>query len=308
MDGGILDNQGIEGVKLAERRHVADGIGLIGTYIISDVSGEIMEPLEVPELEYSRLGNFLTFRSINLVAGLVMAAAVALLFVWDAPPWDIVLVSVLGTLIVAWFAFFVSARRVFIREVSKTFAGGQLPEILKDFGVLTRTPIYVLFYLVKFRGLSVLKMVMDVFLRRIRRLQLDALFASLKWNGRVKTNNIYKLKGSRLNEIGSKMIRVIDHANKMPTTLWFSEEEKREHMLDDLIAAGQCTLCYNLISYIEQLPKKTYNGHNIWETVGEEDREKIEVLKKQLDNYWIDFTKDPYWLLNMDKSNTGEEV
>lgn len=305
MDGGVLDNQGIEGVKLAERRHTAAGKPLVGTFLISDVSGETMDRLVVPELKYSRLGNFLTFRNINILAFLLLAIGIGLLFVLDAPPWDIVAVSCLGTLIAGWFLLFILARRVLIREVSKTFAGGQLPEILRDFGVLMRTPVYILYYLVKFRALSVLKMVMDVFLRRIRQLQLNALFASHDWNGRIKTNNIYTLKGMHVNEVGFKMAQVIAAANSMPTTLWFSEEEKKNHMLDDLIAAGQCTLCFNLMKYIDELPGKMYEGQNIWAATPVDQQAAIGQLREQLGDYWQQFRHDPYWLLNRDKGVVG---
>lgn len=301
MDGGVLDNQGIEGVKLAERRHQADGLPIVGTFLISDVSGESMAPLEVPELQRSKFQDFLTFKSINLLAVGLLVIAIALLFVWNAPPWDIVLVSVLGTLIVIWFAIFFTARRILIKEVSKTFSGGQLPEILKDFRVLTSTPVYVLYYFVKFRAIAVLKMVMDVFLRRIRALQLNALYASPFWNGRVKANNIYTLKGAHTSEIGFKLRRVVEAANTMPTTLWFSEEEKKNHMLDDLIAAGQATLCYNLIRYIDRIKEKKYGEENIWDKTPEEDRKKVEQLRMQLEEYWEDFKQEPYWLLNKDK-------
>ncbi|MFK8162107.1 MAG: patatin-like phospholipase family protein [Lewinella sp.] len=302
MDGGVLDNQGIEGVKLAERRHLKDGLPLVGTYLISDVSGETMAPLEVPEFRYSSLGNFFTFRSINLIALLLLAIGIGLLFVWDAPPWDIVLVSCLGTLIAGWFFMFFTVRKIVIREVSKTFAGGQLPEILKDFGVLTSTPIYILYYLAKFRALSVLKMVMDIFLRRIRQLQISALFASPGWNGRIKNNNIYTLKGAHVDVVGFKMSKVIAAANSMPTTLWFSQEEKDEHMLDNLIAAGQCTLCFNLRKYIDELKTKEYEGKNIWAATPPAQQANIEQLRRVLEDYWKHFREDPYWLLNEDKA------
>jgi len=302
MDGGVLDNQGIEGVKLAERRHLKDGLPLVGTYLISDVSGETMAPLEVPEFKYSSLGNFFTFRSINLIALLLLAISIGMLFVWDAPPWDIVLVSCLGTLIAGWFFLFFNVRKIVIKEVSKTFAGGQLPEILKDFGVLTSTPIYILYYLAKFRALSVLKMVMDIFLRRIRQLQISALFASPGWNGRIKNNNIYTLKGAHVDVVGFKMSKVIAAANTMPTTLWFSQEEKDEHMLDNLIAAGQCTLCFNLRKYIDELKTKEYEGKNIWAATPPAQQANIEQLRLVLEDYWKHFREDPYWLLNEDKA------
>jgi hypothetical protein len=87
----------------------------------------------------------------------------------------------------------------------------------------------------------------------------------------------------------------------MPTTLWFSEAEKKDFMLDNLIAAGQATLCRNLIYYIERLPNKKFNEESIWESTPAEEQEKIAALKTKLEERWEDFKRDPYWLLNKDK-------
>ncbi|MFT7121607.1 MAG: putative acylesterase/phospholipase RssA [Neolewinella sp.] len=301
MDGGVLDNQGIEGVKLAERRHKKNDVPFIGTYIISDVTGETMDPLVVPELEHSRFRDFFTFRSVNVIALLLLAVAVTFLILSDATTLEIVLVSALSTVITLWYALYTFTRKTLLNEVRNTFTGGHLPGILNNFRVLTRTPLYILFYLVKFRGLSVMKMVMDIFLRRIRRLQLDALFASPDWNGRIKTNNIYTLKGKHLNEVGSKIQRVVENANNMPTTLWFSEEEKENHMLDDLIASGQFSLCFNLLKYCREIKEKTYDGKNIWEGLEPAQRAEVEAIEQTLEEYWVAFKKEPYWLLNKDK-------
>lgn len=302
MDGGVLDNQGIEGVKLAERRHRNNGLPLVGTFLISDVSGASMSPLEVPELEHSKVGNFFTLRAVNFIATGVLAALIALFILWDdIPNWGTILITCLGTLISLWFITFIVVRGILVREISATFAGKQLPEILQDFRVLLRTPIYILLYLIKFRALSVLKMVTDVFLRRIRALQLTALYSNPKWNDRVKANNIYTLQGRHTDELGFKLKHVIEAANSMPTTLWFSQIEKKNHMLDDLIAAGQATLCHNLMHYIEKLPNKKFNGENIWETTPDVEKDKIAALKVQLEAFWEDFKRDPYWLLNRDK-------
>ena len=102
------------------------------------------------------------------------------------------------------------------------------------------------------------------------------------------------------------MSKVIAAANTMPTTLWFSEAEKESHMLDNLIAAGQCTLCFNLRKYIDELKDKEYKGENIWAATPPAQQADIEQLRRVLEDYWKRFQEDPFWLLNEDKA--GGEV
>jgi predicted acylesterase/phospholipase RssA len=301
MDGGILDNQGIEGVKLAERRHIKDGLSPIGTYIISDVAGENMEPFVVPKMKENWFLNLFTFRRINVLALLSLIGLAASIYFFDLPVWAIILNSGVLTLILLWAATYFIAQHFFYKEVENTFAGAQLPEILQDFKVITRTPVYIVAYLVRFRAMSAAKMVMDIFLRRIRRLQLNALYASPKWNGRIKDNNIYALSHKSTAEIGFRMTEVVNNANTMPTSLWFTEEQKANHMLDDLIACGQFTLCYNLLEYCKELQTKEFQGQNVWEKTPQEQQQRIEALEKQLEDYWKQFMIDPYWLLNEEK-------
>ena len=49
MDGGIIDNQGIIGVKLAEDRNATEDQQYVGTYIVSDVCSQKMKPYIVPD-------------------------------------------------------------------------------------------------------------------------------------------------------------------------------------------------------------------------------------------------------------------
>lgn len=301
MDGGVLDNQGIEGVKLAEERHEKeDGEPFVGTYIVSDVSSREMAPYVVPELEHSSFKDLFTLRRINVVALTVLVAIVAYLFLGENhPEWVVIGTTAILTLISLWLVFFFVVRSVFRNAIKSTFSGADLPEILKDASVITKTPLYILVYLVEFRAGSVMKMVMDLFLRRIRALQITSLFASDEWNGRVKTNNIYTLQKKALKgELPKEMTAVVHAANNMPTTLWFNEEEKKDRMLDKLIACGQLSLCYNLIKYAKDIRKKEYDHQNIWDQLTEVQRAEIGTIEATLEEYWQRFLEDPYWLLN----------
>ena len=86
----------------------------------------------------------------------------------------------------------------------------------------------------------------------------------------------------------------------MPTTLWFTEVEKKNNMLNDLIACGQMTLCYNLIEYAKKIQEKKFKL-NVWDFLTKEDQEAILGLEQELKADWEKFKQDPYWLLDRNR-------
>jgi len=295
MDGGVIDNQGIEGVKLAEQRNNQNGDqDFIGTYIISDVSGQMMKSYKVPKRKSKTWMNIFTARRINIVSILASLGIIAFLIIGG----DSEIAVIVSTIFLTLFSIWLIAYALITKEVKTTimemFGDDDSPELLDHLKVINRTPFPVLFYLAKLRATSVMKMVSDVFLKRIRSLQLAALFQSEDWNYRIKTNNIYTLLNKE--DISNEMQKVIKHANSMPTTLWFSETEKQNGMLDDLIACGQLTMCYNLITYIERIQSEA-RKEKIWDVLSKTQQKDIERLNQELKTDWGKFETDPHWML-----------
>ncbi len=300
MDGGIIDNQGIEGVKLVEDRHAIkdkkdqEGQDYIGTYIVSDVCSEMMKPYKVPILEHSSWKDLFTLRRINISCILLFIVIVGLLFA-GLPTWGIIASSVVLTLITIYFLLFMTTRKIVRSGLTANFGAEAVPELMRDFVVLLKTPIYILLYLVKFRLGSVSTMVSSLFLRRIRRLQLDSLYDDSSWNYRFKSNYIYALNEED-SDISPAARRVINMANNMPTTLWFTQKEKDEGMLDNLIAAGQITMCHNLIKYIKKIKEGRYQDR-VWAVLSPEEQEAITTMETSMKKDWERFQEDPHWLL-----------
>ena len=300
MDGGIVDNQGIEGVKHAERRHSEDGQPFIGTYLVSDVAGQMMSPYKVPILKDGGIGNFITIRGINIFAWVALIIIAGLLAFAPMPRILTVILSSLIPLLAIWLILYFYAKSQLAAFIKESFGPHQLKEYLKDFRVLIKTPVYILIYLIKFRVTSVLKMVSDVFLRRIRRLSLDSLYGSDDWNYRFEANNIYTLKDKKKQEkehLKKDMIHIINQANSMPTTLWFTEQEYEDRMLNDLIICGQFTQCYNLREYLGRLmnPKTTFY-EKVWKSLKPDYQNKLSDLKDAMDADWERFKDQPRWL------------
>ncbi len=96
----------------------------------------------------------------------------------------------------------------------------------------------------------------SVFMSRIRNLGFRFIYQHYNKDNKQKkliSNLIYELRtGSSLTKLpgveapSPEILKVIDAAANMPTTLWFTEDNQ----LDNLIISGQVTACYNLMVYI----------------------------------------------------------
>jgi predicted acylesterase/phospholipase RssA len=295
MDGGVVDNLGIEGVKLAEMRHAKNGEPFIGTYIVSDVSGEMMKPYEVPKLKERRLKNFFTINGINIVTRFLMVAIIGLLAFAPLSMLSTIVLSAILPIFVIWNLIYFFAKSQLVNAIKQNFGQDQLGEYLKDFKILIKTPIYILIYLVQFRLTSVLKMVSDIFLKRIRRLSLNSLYDSTEWNYRFKSNYIYTLEKEE-EDFSVEMKKAIASSNNMPTTLWFTDAEFKNNVLNDLIACGQFTQCKNLITYLDRIIDGTYK-EKVWDSLDPDYQQKLIKLRHDITEDWEEFKKDAYWLV-----------
>lgn len=299
MDGGVIDNLGIEGVKLAEMRHTKNGEPFIGTYIVSDVSSEMMTPYEVPKLKESSLKNFFTINGINIVTRILLFVIIGILGFVSLSRLSTIILSSMLPILVIWNILYFLAKAQLKRVIKETFGQDQLREYIKDFSILIKTPIYILIYLVQFRLTSVLKMVSDIFLKRIRRLSLNSLYDSTEWNYRFKSNYIYTLEKEETG-LSPQMQKAIAAANNMPTTLWFTETEVKNNVLNDLIACGQFTQCKNLLTYLDRIIDGTYRK-KVWNHLSSDYQQKLLELRQHITDDWARFQKDAYWLLDQHK-------
>lgn len=75
----------------------------------------------------------------------------------------------------------------------------------------------------------------------------------------------------------------------MGTTLWFTEEDKTKGIPDALIAAGQYTICWNLLEYIDKIKKDSSNLND--------SHQGILECEARLKADWEKFQKDPLFKL-----------
>lgn len=309
MDGGIVDNQGIEPLLLANDRMKKNNLNPnpdekdtpeLDLLIISDVASPYMESYIASQQKEAKGIKKQTPKSlfiINIAVLLITIIALVLSILFSNLPLVIlstILVTLSGvTFLIAWI----------IRSIP-----GKVhvpPMFVEPLGKLLKIRLSVYENLMVNRVDSLLKLSGEVFLKHIRRLNYATIFNNPKWQNRRIMNAIYELrtkekgwiekiqKGSLPKNLApSSLIQeTAEFAASMPTTLWFTGDisEKRE-TLNKIIATGQFTACWNLLEYIYKLKTNQINTNN----------KHLEFIKleNQLQEHWEKFQSDPLWLVN----------
>ncbi len=307
MDGGIVDNQGIEPLLLAEQRMKKDNPDRENTdenefdlLVISDVTSPYMQGFKKSnerKLNFWRRLNLKRLIISNLL--ILLSSLAGLVYSINT---NIEILSVLFTAIITvnLLLYFVL---VFIRKLPLSF---QVPEaFLKPFQKLLKVKFSVYENMILNRSNSLLMMTSEVFLKHIRRLNYNRIYQDSSWKNRRIMNAVYELrteeeklktriKSGKLSKelIPSPSIqRVASTASAMGTTLWFTKEELEEKdMLNSIIACGQFTMCWNLLEYLQKIKNDSENTN--------EKHSELLNLEDQLMEFWNKFNDEPLWLVN----------
>jgi hypothetical protein len=105
------------------------------------------------------------------------------------------------------------------------------------------------------RVTSVVALTSSVFMKRIRGLIFDSVFRDAKYKGLRISNLIYSLALERPALFAEhpwlkpnpRLVARAEAAEKMPTTLWFTEPEEQFETLE---LAGAATVCFVLLRHI----------------------------------------------------------
>lgn len=305
MDGGIVDNQGIEPILLAEKRmrrnrtnpgKQGNELDLI---IVTDVASPYMEDYLASTQQPATGWRSLTpgiILFLNTI--LLLASGLGLYFFVKNENMAMIIISTV--VVTISLVIFVIGRM--LKGLPKRF---NVPGFfLKPLGKLLRLKLQVYETMITNRKNSVLKMVGEVFLKHVRRLNYRQLYNDDSWKNRRIMNAIYELKAGEeflrdrvlKNNLpdylipSQKLQEVASVAASMSTTLWFSPEEiQKKNMMETIIACGQFTICWNLLEYIALAKRDRTNlapGHA-----------DILALEEELKADWEFFNKDPYWLV-----------
>lgn len=303
MDGGVVDNQGIDPILLSEERmskyrsdrsRTDKALDLV---VVSDVASPYMEGYAPSEQLMPRWTGKLTIgrlRNYGLIVQTVITVLFVLAWVLGNSFWTGAM-SVLFAIITLINVVGASLKNKMFRAIAKTFVGDKATFI-------SHLKFATAEAMLMNRAKSIVMMSSEVFLKRLRQLGYDTLYNDKEWKNRVVSTTIYELReGERWQSMadnGTLPQHLIPSAAiqensakaaSMGTTLWFTDEDKQSGIPQALMAAGQCTMCYNLLDYIykiEKSPENLNDNHNL-----------IIKCKEQLMQAWEKFQNDPQWMV-----------
>jgi hypothetical protein len=303
MDGGIVDNQGIEPVLLAETRMKRNrnvqpeqtASNVIDLIIVCEVASPDMDAYMAVQQKDNAWWKDITPKAIAITNGLLLLLSILggiFSFIYDH---KILLVgcTVFFTITVLLVFLF-----RFVKSVSKR--SGVPEEFFKPLGELLRLKLFIYENLIVNRFKSVLMLTMGVFLKHVRRLNYNVLYRDPAWKNRRIMNAIYELKSGDVSlqtKLASGKLppylkpsvlleKNSDLAASMGTTLWFTKDELANlKMLEAIVACGQYNACWNLLEYIFQL-KQNNDNTNV-------EHQKLIDCENQLLLLWNQFLVDP---------------
>jgi hypothetical protein len=308
MDGGITDNQGIESLRLANKKRREANRRGFDLVLICDVANYFLDPFEPLREEVSWWSKVTMYNiiSVHKYAPLIFLAGMAMIFTNTM----VGLGWVLATISSIMFSIFVLGTYM-ISKSQQPVAGMNMFYVPAGvfMNYFLKSPISRTGLMLKVRWRSTMRVGMDIYDLHLRRVNYETLYNDPEWFGKTKSVSIYELSKSNENvferqlsrkefdEEAKQLLRpsesmkaIADYARAMGTTLWFSKEDmtNEKNILDALIATGQFTMCYNLLEYIIQLER----DHD-------EVRKDtaIQQLKQELLNDWQRFQNEPRFMV-----------
>ena len=302
MDGGIVDNQGIEPLLLASQQMSYDHPQAQGDkdypchdlIIISDVSSAKVKT-QMP-MGVSLSFPHWSFASIEKCLYIYMVITILLSIV----SYMVGMTVLCGTSVVLFLVGLLGRYGLlklekFIGQVLQTYV-----PFSYNWRRLKQLDLSKLVPLAQTRLASLLDLAQAVFMKPIRQMRYSSLYRNPKWKNRLISNIISELssqgswqrKGNLPQELipSEEMRKNSDKACGMGTTLWFTESDKKEGVPEALFTTGQYTICMNLLEYIIKLENDSSNTTPA--------HELIRSCKAQLLSDWNEFQRTPQFLLH----------
>lgn len=265
MDGGIVDNQGIDSILTTLNRN---GNAKPDLFIISDVSSFYMDPLEFPDKFYSEnKGYSLGIMKTGVIVAMVMVGLSAFAYVFllllriCEKDWCSIAIEGFGLVIMAILFYLLNTARTMLGKKLL----GHIPRIgNRAWAYLKKISVERLTEMMTVRASSMLTMVSDVNMKQVRRLIYNLVYSNSDYKFSRVSNLIDSLtkdkviqrfgneKFGNLRKPSKDLLETAESACTMGTTLWFEDNngENGKHKLRKLIASGEFTLCFRLLENI----------------------------------------------------------
>lgn len=305
MDGGIIDNQGLDPIKLAEtrlfnnRKDETRSDKALDLVIASDVSeSEVDEhyapcqqllPKWIGRLTLGRLRNY------GLISeAIAMVLFIAALVVGNSF-WQGMMTVILAIVTLLNLGGAIMKNKMF-GAIEKTFIGNRARFI-------SHLKFASIEAMLMNRAKSLITLTSEIFLNRLRTINYSLLYGDSAWYNRIIQSNIHDLMPqedwNKKRSQGDPMtVALIPSealfqntvlAATMGTTLWFTAADKAAGMPQAILASGQYHICRRLLSYIKHIekdPTNTTDGHRL-----------LIACKPQLMEAWKRFQQDPLWMV-----------
>ena len=324
MDGGIYDNQGIESILLQEKIN-KKRFDLI---IISDVCSPFMEPFKAyrkkPLNEIRKFSIEKGLNKIKTTSNFFSFTVIFMLFLFAIIPIFWKYQDNIWTGVFLGFAF-LSLILLLLKTLIIRFLNNQIQNFLNVFEKkilkfhileklshlrIEKLSIEKIEPLIFDRISSLTTLLLDVFLKVVRRLNYNVIYKNKKYSYRrvsvilremtkddyikkrnkTKKNKIKQIESDYDNTFGDKIQVLSQEVSNFGTTLWFSKEDTLNQMLDKLICTGQFTTCYNLKKYLKSIINSPGNG---FDKLDIEIQNNLKVTYNQCLEDWNEFKADP---------------
>ena len=261
MDGGIVDNQGIEPILLANTQMQYDDKRANGNrnfpchdlIIVSDVSYPKTKSTDNKKIVMN--GKFNLNKLDYIIAFIFLLSIIVILFAYYYS-YDRIFGFFLCIAIIMFFfrvASFV-LKNLLVKYLKKA-------PIRIDINMVWKYSIANIISLLLNRERSLIHLLKVIFMKPIRQMRYKALYEDEKWKNRRITNTIYELTanyGSWKNKLNKgripewlvpteEMQKISKIATEMDTTLWFTADDKLNETPEALFACGQYNICMNLL-------------------------------------------------------------
>ena len=285
MDGGVVDNQGIEPVNLIRDRHNLD------LFIVSDAGcghGSTFDYEETSKLEH------LNIHKINIGLNIAILATAQFLLWVPAGFWRGFFLGITLIFLAVRLATALTSRLA-LKKLAKN-----VPFSFDWKGLLTIS-LGKYIDLIKSRALSLMELTNRVFMTHIRSLNYATVYEDERWQNRRIMNALYELCPDKnwgkhltaeervLMEPSQAIFDNSELASNMGTTLWWSNEHRSQNMPEALVITGQYNICWNLLEYIYRLRR---NSDNL-----SPDCQVIIDLQEKLEADWQRFKENPRWMM-----------
>jgi len=312
MDGGIVDNQGIGSMVNINKARKKSNKHELDLILVNDVGSFHMQPwvpgsgvagkkksLRETVLDLLKYLNLRWYYGALGVAGILLMALNSMRVFGHAWPALYMLGGVLtgAGLILTTMGLLTSvAKKIGLAWFDATVEKKVPPVLLDEVASLAHLDVGLVRNMITERMTSTFKMVNDIFLKQIRRLNYDLLYSKPELKNRVLTSTVYQLNGqpspygnqtpnATIPPPGVRLQAAALVASETPTTLWWDEKDLHLQRQDNLVACGQFTTCYNLMDYILKLKASGITSA------------ALDSLYEHLQTDWKKLNEDPVFLV-----------